>query len=208
MTEARYPASCIDLLRHGDCADGDILRGRTDSPLAGEGFRQMEAALLDHAGWDRVVTSPLARCHAFAADFAERRALPLSVIDELRELDFGDWEGLSPQSLDEQYPELAADYYRAPTEVTPPGGESLAAAQQRLSAVWTRLLSQHSGEHLLVVTHGGVIRLLLAQALEAPLASSRFFAVARGGLSRLRIYHSPEGDFPQLVLHQGEASPC
>src|SRR5262245_4016861 len=83
----------VDLLRHGACQGGYIYRGRTDVELSPEGWRQMEQALDTSGGWQRVVTSPLLRCRIFAQHCAEQLRLPLAVIPELQEINFGTWEG-------------------------------------------------------------------------------------------------------------------
>ncbi|MCK9504352.1 MAG: histidine phosphatase family protein [Porticoccaceae bacterium] len=204
MTERRYPVTTVDLLRHGRCQGGDIFRGATDSPLTDEGWQQMSAALARHSGWQRVISSPKLRCRAFAGSFASEHKLPLQVVDDLREIDFGAWEGRTPGDIQQDDSDLLQAYYRNPNTVTPPGGESLDSACVRFSGVWNQLLARYRDEHLLMVAHGGTLRLLLANLLQAPMASSRFFAVPPASLIRLSVYHTPEGLFPQLIFHQPE----
>ncbi len=195
-------STTIDLLRHGACTGGDIFRGVTDSPLGDNGWRQMAAALAPHRGWQWVVSSPLQRCRSFAEHFAAQRRLPLAIEPDLREIDFGIWEGRPIADVWQEQRETLEHYYRSPGTAAPPGGESAQAASQRLDAAWGRLLASHSGEHLLLVLHGGAIRLLLCQLLGAPLASSQRFAIPHGCLTRLVVHHLPDGDVPQLVFHQ------
>ncbi|MFA5630103.1 MAG: histidine phosphatase family protein [Porticoccaceae bacterium] len=196
----------VDLLRHGACAGGDIFRGVTDSALTDQGWHQMTAALARHGGWQRVVSSPLQRCADFAERFAHDRGLPLAHEVNLREIHFGRWEGRDIAEVWREEGAFVARYYREPGNLAPPGGESAAEASARLVQVWNALLARHRGEHLLLVCHGGVIRLLLCHLLAAPLASSTFFHVPYGCLVRLQVYHLNEGDAPQLIFHQpGEA---
>ena len=197
----------LDLLRHGACEGGDILRGSTDSPLTAEGWRQMAAALERHGGWQRVLSSPLQRCRAFAEHFAIGRSLPFQIEAGLREIHFGAWEGRDITALWREEADALEHYYRFPGAVTPPGGEPLTAARDRLAATWRALLDRHGGEHLLLVLHGGAIRLLLCQLLGAPLSSYQHFGIPHGCLIRLRVYPLPDGDVPQLVfLQPGEAN--
>jgi len=203
MTEARYPVTTVDLLRHGDCLGGAILRGRTDSPLSGEGWQQMRRALQPHAGWTRVVASPLQRCFDFATRFAREQDIPLEKRDDFRELDFGDWDGLTPSQIAARDPLLAENVYREPEAFCPPGGESLDTARQRIVAAWEPLIEAHAGGHLLLVVHGGTIRLLLEHLLQSP-HLARYMAIPMACLTRLCLYHTPEGLYPQLLFHQPE----
>ena len=200
MTE--HSTTTVDILRHGACTDGDILRGRTDSPLSAQGRDQMTTALAPLSGWQAVVTSPLARCRSYAEDFAERHRLPLNIKPDWREVDFGDWDG---QLLDKLYTDQSGAldaYYRHPGETTPPNGEALSLASERVSNAWRQLLREHRGDHVLVICHGGVIRLLLAALQNAPLTATHFFHIPYGGLTRLHVHHGPDRDFVRLAFHR------
>ena len=196
----------IDLLRHGACEGGEIFRGATDSALTPEGWQQMAAALAPHNGWQQIVSSPLQRCAHFAERFALDRHLPFSLEPGLREIHFGVWEGREISAVWREDSATLEHYYRFPGAVTPSGGESASEARDRLASAWNGLLSRYRGEHLLLILHGGAIRLLLCHLLGAPLTSSQHFSIPHGCLTRLRVYHLEEGDFPQLILHQGVAS--
>lgn len=202
MTDSALAPTTIDLLRHGACEGGQIFRGTTDSALTAEGWQQMASALGPFSGWQRVISSPLQRCRRFAEGFAEDHHLPFAIEEGLQEIHFGAWEGRDIATLWREDSAALEPYYRVPGSVTPPGGEPLAAAADRLARAWRHLLDHNRGEHLLLVVHGGVIRLLLCQLLGAPLASSQHFSIPLGGLTRLRIYHLEDGDVPQLIFHQ------
>lgn len=191
----------VDLLRHGACEGGDIFRGTTDSPLSDRGWRQMQEAVAGDGGWQRVITSPLSRCRAFAQSFAAARALPLVEEPSLREIDFGAWEGRLIADIWEQDRALAEQYFRQPGRIAPAGGESMKTARDRLLPAWQSLLAQYRGQHLLLVAHGGIIRLLLAHLLAMPLSALTRLHVPHGCLTRLRISHLPEGSVAELVMH-------
>lgn len=195
-------ATTIDLLRHGACEGGDIFRGVTDSLLARHGWQQMSDALAYHNGWQRVISSPLQRCRQFAERFAKSHRLPLVVMAELRELHFGQWEGRDINAVWAEEGAFLERYYREPGALAPPGGESAFEASVRLARGWQSLIDGYRGEHLLVVCHGGVIRLLLCHLLAAPLVSSTFFHVPHGCLVRLQVHHMEDGDVVQLMFHQ------
>ena len=195
----------VDLLRHGECSGGDILRGRTDSPLSERGREQMRGALADLGGWHRVVTSPLSRCRDFAERHAERLDLPLSIKPDWREVDFGVWDGRPIDALYSEDADALNRYYREPGSVTPEGGEPLPNAAERVGRAWRALLREHRGRHLLVFTHGGVMRLLLAELQNAPLTATHFFNIPHGALTRVQVTHHCQGDFPRLLFHRSEA---
>jgi alpha-ribazole phosphatase len=188
----------VDFLRHGACQGGYIYRGRTDVELSPEGWRQMEQAIDTSGGWQRVVTSPLLRCRIFAQHCAKQLRLPLAVIPELQEINFGSWEGQLVQDVRQADPVLLSRYYEDPTAVTPPGGEPTVDAQQRMLRGWRTVLRDFAGEHLLLVCHGGVIRLLLSHLLDMPLRTSPRLYVPYASLSRVRIYHRDGIEFPVL----------
>lgn len=189
----------IDLLRHGACQGGEIYRGRTDVALSDLGWRQMEEAIAQAADWQRVVTSPLARCRAFAEHYATRFALPLLVVNGLQEVDFGAWEGRLLQEVWRSEALTVSRYYDDPGAVTPPGGESTVAARERVVAAWQSLMQECAGQHLLLVGHGGVIRLLLSHLLAMPLSAIARLHIPYASICRIRVYHREVGDFPVLM---------
>ncbi len=195
----------IDLLRHGACEGGEIFRGSTDVALSEKGWQQLRDATREIGGWTRVVASPLQRCARFAQEIAEARALPLQLRDELREIHFGDWEGRAISDVMRDHGELLNQFWADPTHVTPPGGESMQLFSARVRALTDQLLQQHAGEHLLIVSHGAVIRLVMTHWLQMPMTAFSNIAVPYAALSRFRI-HEREGERPwiQLCLHRGE----
>lgn len=186
----------LDLLRHGETELGGGLRGRIDDALTARGWAQMRAALGSAAPWQGLVSSPLQRCAAFAGELAARHGLPLQLEDGLRELDFGAWDGRSAAELMQTDAEGLGRFWADPYAFTPPQGEPLLAFEARVLDAVERLQRQHAGRHLLLVTHGGVMRLLLARARGLPRSDLLQVEVGHGALHRLRV---DEG----LVLGEG-----
>jgi probable phosphoglycerate mutase len=158
----------VDLIRHGEPVGGRRYRGDgLDDPLSATGWQQMWDAVGDHRPWQRIISSPMRRCHEFANVLSERCRIPLSVDARLREVGQGSWEGLSPAQV------MAADetqyraFYADPQRNRPPGSEPLEAFGARVATALTAALQDHAGEHLLVVTHAGVIRAALGFVLQA-----------------------------------------
>lgn len=190
----------IDLLRHGEVQGGPCFRGRQDDPLTDLGWRQMQRALKDlaarhGASWDLVLTSPATRCRAFAHDFASARGLPLLDVPAFAERDFGAWEGLTASQI--PLADLSA-FWSAPQSFDPPEAEPFAAFRQRVATAWWELI-ESDWRHGLLVTHGGVVRSILAEVLGLADAALLLLEVPPAGITRWRL---PEGGgLPSMVAH-------
>jgi alpha-ribazole phosphatase len=170
----------ISLLRHGETGQSGF-RGRLDDPLTPAGWEQMRRATHEaRMPWQAVVSSPLVRCADFAHAFAAERGLPVEWDARLAELDFGDWEGLEPRVLQHSQPDALTRFWNDPWAFTPPKGERMAEFETRVRAAWADISERHAGHPVLVVTHGGVIRLLLCLAR----------GLARDELLRLAVSHA------------------
>lgn len=175
----------VDLLRHGETELGGGLRGSLDDALTEAGWAQMDAAVADAGPWDRLVSSPLQRCARFAEALAARLALPLQFEAGLQELHFGAWEGQSAADLMLTDEQGLGQFWADPYAFTPPQGEPVVHFAERVQATMARLRQAHADERVLIVTHGGVMRLLLAQARGLPREQLLQVVVGHGALHRL-----------------------
>ena len=175
----------LQLLRHGETELGGGFRGSLDDRLTAAGWQQMRQRCADAGPWDRLVSSPLQRCAAFAAELASQRGVPLEMHAGLRELHFGDWEGRSAAELMADQAEALGRFWADPYGFTPPGGEPLTQFRERVLDSLEQLQQRYSGQSLLLVTHGGVIRLLLALARGLPAADLLQVEVSHGQLVTL-----------------------
>lgn len=158
----------LDMLRHGETLSGGGFRGRLDDELSAAGWQQLRAAVAQGAPWQRIVSSPLRRCMGFAVELAEQQNLPLEVEPDLRELDFGDWEGRTAAELMIHQSDDLGRFWRDPYGFTPPGAEPLIEFETRILAAIERMTDRCTGERVLLITHAGVMRLLLARARGLP----------------------------------------
>jgi alpha-ribazole phosphatase len=177
----------VGLLRHGEAEGGNVYRGRSDDPLSETGWTQMRLATAELSQWDRIVSSPLQRCAAFAGELSSSRGIPLTLEAGLAEIDFGAWEGRSAAELMETAPQALADFWRDPLNHPPPGGESLVRFRERVVEAWETLYRNHKGERLLLVTHGGVIRMLLSHLQGWPLDRLLEIEVKHAALFGLQV---------------------
>ena len=182
----------IDLLRHGETTLSHTLRGSTDDALTELGWQQMHVTVdqsiqQHHISWDVIFSSPLQRCRLFAESMAVQRQLPLFLDASLQEMHFGDWEGISTAEIYAKAPELLAQFWEQPTVYTPPNAESLAHFKHRVGtalAHMQRTMHQHQFKSALVVTHGGVIKLLKCLAENQPLDKILSMSAELGQLNR------------------------
>ena len=180
----------LDYLRHGLPEGGSRYRGhRIDDPLSGTGWAQMRATVAELGGWDRIVSSPLARCADFAHWLGAERGPPVSIENDLREVGFGDREGCTRAQLLAECADEYHAFYADPVRDRPAGAEPLENFGQRVAAVFERLARDHPGQHLLVVAHAGVIRATLGHVLQAPPAAWYRAAVDNAALSRFAYDH-------------------
>ncbi|MBK1672818.1 histidine phosphatase family protein [Ectothiorhodospira shaposhnikovii] len=182
---------CIDLLRHGEPAGGERYRGSgVDDPLSACGLEQMWQAVggrgLTSGPWDQVVSSPMRRCLAFAESLSLSLNLPLTQVTDLREVGFGSWEGRTPADIRQNSPDEFFAFFRDPMNARPLGAEPLEAFRSRVDAALLELSRSHAGEHLLVVTHAGVIRAAICHVLDVPTEAMYRIRVPYAGITRLR----------------------
>jgi broad specificity phosphatase PhoE len=141
------------LVRHGetDWNAAGRLQGHTDRPLSDYGRRQAQqlAAELEGERFDAIYASDLARARETAEIVAERLALPVALDPDLREKDWGNWEGLTSTE-------------RFGIELV---GESTAQHHERMLAALGRIAATHPDGRALVFTHGGSMRRVQTEAL-------------------------------------------
>lgn len=183
----------IDLLRHGESELSHTLRGSLDDALTTHGWQQMLSSIdqspTQSQHWDVVFSSPLQRCRIFAEHIVKERDIQLILDESLQEMHFGDWEGQSIKELYEQFPETLADFWQKPTQTILPNAESMQQFHLRvtkaMSAIQQRM--EYNGwQSALVVTHGGVIKLLKCMVLQQPLDDVLKMTAELGQLSSFR----------------------
>jgi len=190
----------IDLMRHGEPVGGSRYRGQIDDPLSDKGWQQMRDAVAGHAPWDAVVSSPLTRCRAFAEELAAALQLPMAIQADFKEIGFGSWEGKTRAELAEVDPQQLQKFYQDPIKYRPEGAEALADFSARVTAEWQRMLDAQHGEHLLVVAHAGVIRVLICHALGLPVEQMFRLQISNASISRIILDQARP---PLLQFHNG-----
>lgn len=155
----------IDLIRHGEPVGGKVFRGHTDHPLTERGIAQFKQRTqrLGHR-WQHIVSSPLLRCVESAKLLAAEQHIPLQIEPNLSEIHFGEWENQKVAKVMAEH--TISHMWHDPMNFCAPQGESTAALQERSLLAWQQALKEHQGQRVLMVTHGGVIRMLAQHLLE------------------------------------------
>lgn len=165
-------------------------QGITDAPLNETG-RAQATQLADRLAGEKIdliYSSPLMRSTQTAELIAKVNTIEIKKDERLREISFGDWEGMSYDEIKAQSADLLKKWINDPAHVPPPNGETLIQLATRVRDAVDELKSQHTDQTVLVVTHGGVIRTMLCLALGLDLNRHMQFESATGSLSELSFY--------------------
>lgn len=190
----------VTVLRHGEVAGpAHVFRGCSDPPLTARGREQMRR-VLGETRFDAVATSPLQRCRAFAEALAAEQGIACQVLADLRELDFGDWEGLSGAEVAERDPVAYQKFRSRMDDCAAPGGERIVDFRLRVLAAWQAWLADASGGQRLLITHAGVMRILLQHLLDLP--SVNLYRLALPEAAQFQVSHLA-GEAPVLLSLNG-----
>ncbi|CAH2599336.1 Histidine phosphatase family protein [Rhodovastum atsumiense] len=180
------------LIRHGETdMVGHALAGRAPGvPLNAHGRRQAGAVAAGLAATRlaAVVSSPRERAVQTAGPLAARQGLTVQVDPGFEELDFGDWTGAAFTSLDGSPDWHAFNVFRSTAPI--PGGETALAVQARAVAAVCRWAALHPDADIAIVSHGDVLRAVLAHFLAVPLDLARRFDIAPAHRSVLVLYEA------------------
>ena len=168
-------ATLIYLLRHGEVAGAGTPRynGQADVALTERGLGQYHALKERFAGvpLSACYTSDLSRCVRGAELLADHFGLVPVRKQELRELHIGIWEGLAWTEIQANYPDQWQARLDDLVNYRVPQGENLVDLNGRVMPVIGEIVASHQGEEVLIVAHGGVNRVILLNAIGAPLSS-------------------------------------
>ena len=155
------------LLRHGTPLKGRIYRGNLiNDPLSEEGWNQMKSSVAD-LYFDTIVTSPMKRCSEFADYISKRSKIPYSIIEDFKEIGFGDWQGKTSHQIGE---EVVKRFKNDPINNPVNNAENLYDFQKRVIKNYLEILDNlNSQNKLLIIAHAGVIRVIKSYILKLPI---------------------------------------
>lgn len=189
------------LVRHGETELQSSLRywGKTDVALGVDGLCQAEK-LSNRLAAEKigcVYSSELKRASDTAGIIASKHNLNVTTCPELKEIDFGEIEGLDFAEINNRFPEVAQMWSKRSPHLTYPGGESLVGLEARVARFNDRLVNHQVDETVLVVAHAGVLRTLICQLLGLEMRSRWNIRIDLASLSVVETY--PETNILSLL---------
>jgi alpha-ribazole phosphatase len=198
----------VYLIRHGETEGAETKRykGHIDVPLSGNGIRQMEriAEYLSVGARKRgsgevgerravpllnaIYCSDLSRAVESAEIVAGPHGLKPVIMNELRERNFGIWEGMTFDEIREKWPDAFNSWAANPLKFSPMEGESTIEARDRAMPAFKEILNGHEGELIAIVSHGGIIRIILCELLGIPLENIFRIEQDYGCVNIIEIY--------------------
>ena len=195
----------IFLIRHGETEwnKQNRLQGHSDMHLSPEGYHQA-IALADHAPFqhaEAIYSSDLLRAMETAGVIAERFNLGVKIMPELRETNFGDWEGREISELATESPKAFGKFFTDPERCHPPQGETFLECQARVMIAIREIIANHDNQNVIVVSHGAAIRLILGAALDMPI--HKMWAIGQFNMA-VNILRVDDGEFTVELMNSTE----
>jgi broad specificity phosphatase PhoE len=193
----------IILVRHGQTEWNRVerFRGLADVPLNETGLAQAEATgRCIAAEWQpaAVYSSPLSRAVKTAEVIAKPFNLPVQIHAGLADINYGQWQGLTPDEVKERWPEIHHAWYNAPHIARIPGGETLDELCARGMAAVNELAARHAGQTIVLVGHTVINRAILLGVLG--LGNDRFWRL-RQDTCAINVFEADGGDFTLVSLN-------
>ncbi len=202
MNKPVETVTSVVLLRHGETEWNRVerFRGRIDVELNQLGQQQALAAAQRLSGWqiEAIYSSPLQRALRTAQPVADACDLELSILEEITDVDYGAWAGLSAEEARAQDPELYTTWVRTPLLTEFPQGESLQQVQTRAWTALNERCSAHQGETILLVSHVVVNRVLVCAALG--LVDDAFWRISQDNAA-ISVLEGAKGRYRVLLLN-------
>jgi broad specificity phosphatase PhoE len=193
----------IVLIRHGQIEWNRVerFRGRADVPLNETGLAQAEATGKRVAAqWQpaAVYSSPLSRAVKTADAIAGRLGLPVRIHAGIADIDYGQWQGLTPDEAQERWTEIYHAWYNAPHTARTPGGKTLDEIRVRAMKAVSEITARHTGQTAALVSHTVVNRVILLAVLG--LGHDRFWRL-RQDTCAINVFEMEGGEFTLASLN-------
>ncbi|MDQ7793813.1 MAG: alpha-ribazole phosphatase [bacterium] len=187
------------LVRHGltEWNRQGRYQGHKDIPLDAVGRQQARSVARALAGvqLEAIYASDLLRARQTAEPLALEHGLKVACLPGLREMHFGDWEGLTRDEVHELYPEVVRTWYSDRARAGVPGGETVAVFAERVLAAFEVVVGRHPRGSVAVISHGGSLRVYLCSVLGMDL--SRLWTVQQDSACISVVDYEPAG--PRLL---------
>jgi len=187
------------LIRHGQ-TDSNVegrYQGSLETNLTEKGMEQAAAAkkYLSKVKFSGIYSSPLKRAMQSAAIIAKDSGLEIKVRKDLREINFGKWEGMRFEEINSKYRQDYQDWLADPYNNSPTGGESFGSVIERASKTVKDVVAKNpDGSSVAIITHGGVILALIVNWLQIPSQCWRSLIQRQGAINIVVV----DRDFPYI----------
>jgi probable phosphoglycerate mutase len=192
MTHPLSPSVQITAVRHGETAwNVDTrIQGQLDIALNDRGQWQAQRVgiALSESGIDHIYTSDLQRAHSTAKAIAEHAGIDpktIALTAGLRERAFGSFEGQTYAEIENKWPEESKRWRQRDPHWAPPGGETPLQTHYRVAQTLSAIAAQHSGQHIVLVAHGGVLDMLYRLATQQTVDAPRTWDLGNCTINRL-----------------------
>lgn len=200
----------ITLIRHGAVDGPAALYGHTDIACSEKGLNELNHnihTLHQSNPISHIVSSPLVRCAQPAQTFSITQQLPLQIIDELKEMNFGHWDGIPFAQFTEEHWQPLNQFWQTPATAHAPDGETLQEFAERVICSWELIQNNAHTAHQLVICHGGVIRIIIAHLLHLDWRNASLFRqLAIDYASQTRIEIADHPDALPMISYIGKKS--
>ena len=192
----------IILVRHGQTEWNRVerFRGRADVPLNDTGLAQAEATGKRVAAeWSpaAIYSSPLSRAVKTAEAIGKHFALAVQIHPGLVDIDYGEWQGLTPDEARARDPEMVDAWYNALHTAHIPNGETLDDLRKRGMAMVNEIVARHVGQTVVLVGHTVINRVILLGVLG--LGNDRFWRIKQDTCA-INVFEAGDGDFTLVTL--------
>ncbi len=189
----------IHLIRHGQTNWNvkSLYQGIKDIPLNDVGLNQANklAKRLQSFSFNSLYSSPLSRAFKTAEAINQPHGLSVVIRENLKEISLGGWEGKDREAIKKSHPKSVGTFSKDVIDIRPPGGESFRDLQFRVQESFKEILHSHEDkDEIVIVTHGGVIKNIIADALKMKLEDRKLLLIDNASISTL-IYHVKEETF-------------
>lgn len=149
--------------------------------------------------WQQIITSPLDRCTNFAQALGQRYSIPVTHDVRIQEIHFGDWENHSITDLMQTHADALSRFWQSPLNYPPPNAEHLHDFEARVLSAWYEIQQQFIGKKILLITHSGVIRVIICHILQHPLERLLEFEVNHADMKHVSIEHTESSQATLIV---------
>lgn len=177
------------LLRHGEVEERyhRVFGGRIDMDLSPRGHEQARslAGFVRRRPIDAIYASPMRRAQQTLAPLASHCPKPAIARPEFREVDFGDWTGLTWEQVHSRYQVSAFDWLEQIERGAIANAETGAVFRARVEPALRQIVREHAGQSVAIVCHGGVIRMMLSILLDLALPKMAAFEIDYATVSQV-----------------------